>query len=254
VRDYPDATSTRRNLDEAVATLDTGRGAPMDAHALLERYEALGDERDFDAARPLFEQELEARPTAGLFGDYGHLLYCHARRELRTAVEHVERAIELDADADKSRWQLIGLYGALQEPERAVAACEAWLAAAPDEMRFRRFLAAALVRAHELERADEVVAGGLALAPDDRTLLEVRGELEAARGHAEAALADWRRALELDPDDLGPLYGSAFLLEREGRIEEAAAAWERILEWHEAHEDLLHVEWPRQELRRLQGA
>jgi hypothetical protein len=47
----------------------------------------------------------------------------------------------------------------------------------------------------------------------DRMLLEVRGEVRAATGDPEGALADWRRAVDLD-QDIGPVYSSAFLLER----------------------------------------
>lgn len=46
-------------------------------------------------------------------------------------------------------------------------------------------------------------AAGLALAPDDRMLLECRGEVRAATGDPKGALADWRRAV--DPDhNIGP--------------------------------------------------
>ena len=52
----------------------------MNEHELLERYEALGDERDFLAAKPLFEQALADAPDSSrLRLDYGYLLECHAR-------------------------------------------------------------------------------------------------------------------------------------------------------------------------------
>ncbi len=43
----------------------------------LERYEALGEERDFLAAKPLYEQALAEAPDARLLNDYGYLLYAH---------------------------------------------------------------------------------------------------------------------------------------------------------------------------------
>jgi tetratricopeptide (TPR) repeat protein len=83
-------------------------------------------------------------------------------------------------------------------------------------------------------------------------LIAARGEVKAATGDPDGALADWRRALELDPNDIEPLYSSAFLLEREGRLDEARDAWQAIVEWLEARGGKLQSEWPKRELLRLQ--
>jgi tetratricopeptide (TPR) repeat protein len=66
---------------------------------------------------------------------------------------------------------------------------------------------------------------GLTVEPDDARLLATHGELKAATGDPDGALADWQRALGLDHDDIGALYSTAFLLEREVRLAEAADAW-----------------------------
>ena len=72
------------------------KAVDMTRDELLERYEALGEERDFEAARPQFEQALAEEPDARVLSDYGYLLESHARRELVRAVEVCQRAIELD--------------------------------------------------------------------------------------------------------------------------------------------------------------
>jgi tetratricopeptide (TPR) repeat protein len=225
----------------------------MNEHELLERYEALGDERDFLAAKPLFEQALaEAPGSSVLRRDYGYLLECHARNELRRAVAEYTRAIDLDPRADKARYQLNSAYAGLREQERAIAFCEQRLDASPGDVREYRFLASAYLLARDFDRAEAVVAAGLALEPGDRVLIAARGEVKAATGDADGALADWRRALELDPSDIAPLYSSAFLLEREGRLDEARDAWQAIVEWLEARGGKLQSEWPKRELQRLQ--
>ena len=223
----------------------------MDKQELLERYEALGEESDFVAAKPLYERAAAGEPDARVLSDYGYLLYAHARRELRDAVELYERAIELDPHLDKSHYQLIGARAALEEPELAVALYKRRLAASPGELREHRFLAAAYLRAHAHEQALDTVAVGLELAPDDAALVELRAEARAGLGDVEGALADWRRALELDSESIGGLYMSAFLLEREGRLPEAADAWRAIIEWNEARGYTLQTKWPRQELERV---
>jgi tetratricopeptide (TPR) repeat protein len=220
-------------------------------HEFLDRYEATGDEAIFEEAKRAFEAALDGAPDPNLLAGYGYLLECHGRTALRQAVELYERAIDLDPVADKPRYQLILARAALLETEQAVALYQERLAAAPDDVREYRFLASAYLAAHEYHGAATAVDAGLALAPDDRTLIEARGNVRAATGDPEGALADWRHAIELDPEQIGPLYGSAFLLEREGRLEEAAQAWRSVVAWHEARGDEVHAEWPSRELERV---
>ena len=223
----------------------------MDKDELLERYEALGEERDFLAAKPLYEQALAEAPDTRLLNDYGYLLECHGRRELRRAVEMYERAIELDPDYDKPHFQLISAHAGLQHPEEPVAVYEQRLAASPGELRDHRFLASAYLHAHAYERALAVVEAGLVLAPDDAALVALHGEAKAGLGDPEGALSDWRHALELDSEDIGALYSSAFLLEREGRLDEAIEAWRSIIDWNESRGYTVQAVWPKQELERL---
>jgi tetratricopeptide (TPR) repeat protein len=223
----------------------------MDAGELLERYEAIGDEADFVEAKRLYEQALAEGPDPELLRDYGYLLECHARRELREAVALYERAIELDPSDDKPHYQLISARTALWEAELAVDAYEARLAATPAEVREHRFLATAYLQVGAPAKAAAVVEAGLALAPQDAALTALRGEAKASLGDPEGALDDWSRALELEPEDIGPLYSTAFLLEREGRRGEAAEAWRRIIGWNDQRGYRLQSVWPREELERL---
>jgi tetratricopeptide (TPR) repeat protein len=223
----------------------------MDLNDLLARYEARGDERDFVAARPLFEDAIQESEDARLLTGYGYLLESHARNELREAVALYERAIELDPDDDKPNYQLIGARAGLREPERAVDTYEARLAASPGSLREHRFLAQAYLTAHAYTRALEVAEAGLALGPDDAPLTASRGEAKAGLGDVDGALADWRLALQFDPEDIGALYSSAFLLEREGRLQESGDAWQAIIDWCDARNLALDSEWPKRELERL---
>ena len=227
-------------------------GARVDKKDLLERYEATGDEAAYRKALPLYEQAARNGADAETLKDYGYLLECHARRLLRRAVELYERAIELDPDFDKPRYQLISARAGLQESDLPIAEYEKRLDAEPDQIRWYRLLASAYLSAHEYDRARKVVDRGLALKPDDPMLIESRAESRAGLGGPEGALADWRRALELDPDNIGPLYMSAFLLERIGRRQEAMKTWQAIIDWSQSRGYELDTIWPKQELARLQ--
>ena len=207
----------------------------MDKDELLERYEALGEDGDFLAAKPLFEAEIRLREEGkpGLHGpedalllrQYGYLLQCHGRITIRRAIEQYERSIDLDPGADKVRYQWIGAKASLGEAETAVDLHRERVAAAPRDVRELRLLSSAYLAAHH----------------DD------------AAADPDGALADWRRAHELDPENFSPVYSSAFLLEREGRLAEAAQAWRQIVDYVTGQGWELTAIWPRQELQRVLG-
>jgi len=226
----------------------------MDKKELAERYEATGDEAAYLEALRLYEQAIANGAQAQDLVDYGFLLESHARNELRRAVEQYERAAELDPNLDKAYYQIIGARAGLQETELPIALHEKRLAAAPNDIREYRFLAGAYLAAHAYGEAAEVIERGLAVAPDDSTLIGSRAEVRGGTGDSEGALSDWRRALELDPDHIGPLYMSAFFLERLGRRQEAMDTWQRIIDWSESRGYELDTLWPKQELARLQRA
>jgi tetratricopeptide (TPR) repeat protein len=222
----------------------------MDKRQLLERYETLGDEKDYEAAKPLYERATVHAPDAQTLLQHGYLLECHARNTLRQAIALYEQAIAIDPTADKPVWQLIGACAGLREPERAIAFCEQHFTAAAG-LRDQRFLASAYLAAGNHENARTTIDAGLGIEPKDARLIEARGELKAATGDPGGALADWREALGLDPDDIGALYSSAFRLEREGRLAEAADAWRSIIAWNEARGFTADTEWPKRELKRI---
>ena len=80
----------------------------MNKDELLERYEALGEEGDFLAAKRLFERDLTRQSSAQERRQYGYLLECHGRYAIRRAVGQYERSMALDPGADKVRYQWMG--------------------------------------------------------------------------------------------------------------------------------------------------
>lgn len=224
----------------------------MNTDELLAQYEATGDEEVFREVRRLYEQALAASPEdADVHTNYGYLIECQARNQLRQAVAHYEWAIALNPMGTKAHYHLIGARAGLREPEIPMSLYERRLASAPDDLDAHRLLAAAYLAGHEYEQARRVIETGLALAPDDAQLIENRGDVRAGTGDPDGALADWRQRLELDPDQLSSVYSSAFLLEREGRLTEAMDAWRFIIDWSEGRGYSLDTIWPKQELERL---
>src|SRR5215813_7714926 len=143
----------------------------MDKDELLERYEALGGDDDFLAAKPLFDAEIRRREQGepGLLGpedalllrQYGYLLECHGRLAIRRAIEQYEQAIALDPAADKVRYQWIGAKASLGEAETAVDVYRQRVAVSPGDVRELRLLADAYLADNDFGAAKEVIDTGL---------------------------------------------------------------------------------------------
>jgi tetratricopeptide (TPR) repeat protein len=222
-----------------------------DPRSLLNLYEASGAEDIYARAKALYEQAIAASPDAELIRDYGYLLECHGRCALRGAVDQSQRALTLDPDSDKIRYQKISARAALGEIDDEIRDYIAQLAAAPDDVRRYRYLTPGVPRRPALRPGRDIIDAGLALAGDDRVLIESRGDFRAATGDTEGALADWRHALDLDPEDIAPLYSTAYLHERQGRLQDAIGAWEAIRDWALARGYQLDAAWPERERERL---
>jgi tetratricopeptide (TPR) repeat protein len=226
----------------------------VELEALLRQYEASGEEATYLDAKARYEAALDAAPdNAELHHQYGYLRECHARNELRRAAERYERAIALEPEWAKPRYQLLAVRAALLEIHDAISRQQERLKERPDDVKEYRLLASAYLLAHQPEMAEEAALSGLRFAPDDATLTRVRGDAAAALARTDDALALWHRALELDPEDISGLYSEAFLLEREGRRDEAADRWRAIIAWCLARGYDLEAAWPKRELARLEG-
>jgi hypothetical protein len=95
---------------------------------------------------------------------------------------------------------------------------------------------------HAHGRASNVIAAGLELAPDDPTLIELRGDAKAAGGDVEVHYWLVSRARSRSSQHRRGLQQR--LLKREGRLEEAIEAWSYILDYHEPRGLALQAEWP----------
>jgi tetratricopeptide (TPR) repeat protein len=229
----------------------------MDKEELLLRYECEGGEDRYAEAKPKFEEALAASPgDARLLNAYGYLLECHGRRIIRAAAGYYQQAIDGDPDWAKPRFQQIGALAALQDAYEVIPRYEARLAEFPDDASAYQLLALAYRFDHDHSGAARVIAAGLERFPGEAGLFEQQGDLFAATGRPDDALAWWRRAAQAAPGDYGISmhYSAAFLLERLGRLAEAADEWRFIVGWCEEHDAAIEAECPRHELQRIEAA
>lgn len=226
----------------------------MDQRELLDRYEARGDEGDFVEAKRLYEAALLDHPDdPALLNDYGYLLECHGRYAIRSAADAYRRAIELDPDWAKPRFQLISAAAAIGQPDDAIREYLGRVHDLPDDPVSYRYLARAYLQAHRFADAERAARDGLGLAPQDAKLTNLLGEAFAGEGRTDAALERWRDGYVLDPEALDGRYSSAFLLEKAGRLDEAIAEWRFIIDWSHARGNDLDAEWPIREVARLEA-
>ena len=120
---------------------------------LQERYEIRADERDFLAAKPLYEEAIETEPTASSTASTATCSSVTAGASCAAAAEHYRRALELDPDADKARYSLIAALADVHDGDEMIALYEQRVAEAPEEVRNHRFLARAYLASREFERA-----------------------------------------------------------------------------------------------------
>jgi tetratricopeptide (TPR) repeat protein len=229
----------------------------MDKDELLERYEAYGDESLYAEAKRLYERAVaDGSGDAHLLNQYGYLQECHGRRSIGAAAAYYERAIAADPGWEKPHFHLISALTALRRTDALISRYRQRLAEAPADPGAHRLLALVYLRAYEYERAEQVVRAGLEIAPDDPSLIEQQGDIYAATGRPEDALACWRRAFTLAPDEYGisMRYSAAFLLEGQNRLAEAAQEWRFIVGWCEKRGYSIAADWPRRELARLEQA
>jgi tetratricopeptide (TPR) repeat protein len=228
----------------------------MDKEELRDLYEAFGDESVYAEAMRRYEDALADSPAdARLLTGYGYLQECHGRRAVRAATDCYERAIAAEPRYDKAHWQLISGLAALDQLDKAITRYQHMVAEAPGEPRGYSFLAGACLHANDYVQAAQVIREGLEVAPDDPSLIERQGDLHAATGRPDDALACWQRASALAPDDCGISmhYSAADLLEHQGRLAEAAREWRFIVDWCEERGYRLAADWPKRELQRLEA-
>ncbi|MGH7476364.1 MAG: tetratricopeptide repeat protein, partial [Longimicrobiales bacterium] len=99
-------------------------------------------------------------------------------------------------------------------------------------------LAEAYRKAGELDRAKEVLDGGLRRHSDYSSAHVVMGRVLADRGDMHAAAASFRRVLQLDPHNLVALRALGDLARRADRPDEAAGYYREILAMDPGDEEL----------------
>jgi tetratricopeptide (TPR) repeat protein len=161
--------------------------------------------------RGMLEEAAEDDMKATAFAGLGQVAY--RRGDPRLAIEHFETALELSGTTEGDNPDLADSlgrsYAMVGELESAIAVFERSLAAAEkrddqlERIRFQLLLGDALIDSGNFGRAEEVLAGALAIGKDSINpnvrinLYWTQSRLHAERNDAETAARYARRALEV---------------------------------------------------------
>ena len=126
--------------------------------------------------------------------------------------------------------------------ESAGGGSESGGAAAPPTLDTIIEQARAAINAHALGDARERIIAGLALAPENLTLLDLGGFVCFFLGDYVATEGYCRRALAVKPDHAYACKGLGLALARQGRVDEGVQSLERAIalapEWVDSYWDL----------------
>src|SRR5262245_40417856 len=131
-----------------------------------------------------------------------------------------EKALALDRDQPRARWELAGVLvklGQYDQAEHQLALCRGRV---PEADRADLLAQAAWSRG-ESDRSRSIVDAGLAVAPSHPGLLARRALIAQSQGRLDAAVADLDRALAADGFNPRWLYMRSGLLRALGRRDEA---------------------------------
>lgn len=164
-----------------------------------------------------------------------------ARKEVRAALPHFDRALELNARHDDVAAFLGRAQAllALNRDAEALAAFEAALAADPSQTELARRVEVlkfrhaeqGLARARDaarggrLDEASQAYAAAIASSPDSAFLYRELAGVERQKGDADAALEHFRKAAALDPGDANSFAQIGDILEARGDFDAAATAY-----------------------------
>ncbi len=140
-----------------------------------------------------------------------------------------EEAMRLDSASPEPYLGLGQIFSSTHRLEQGIY----WLSQAhqraPQRADITFALAEALIRARQLDRANDLLAGARKQHPHNTALLQAEGDLYAQEHKDEPAQRAYKKSLESDPHQLGSRLGLAKLYERSGETLEAREEYETIL-------------------------
>jgi tetratricopeptide (TPR) repeat protein len=102
-----------------------------------------------------------------------------------------------------------------------------------------------------MEAAEKIVSDCSTNSYSNANFYETYGQVYARLGENEKALDYWDKAVT-DQFSMGGWFSRAFMFKDLGRLEEAASEWKRIIKMLERHNIPQYLDWPKEELAKIE--
>lgn len=166
---------------------------------VLEKGRRALDEGDLKAALQYFQEELNQRPSAEVWG-----LLAEAQVESgmsRKAHQSLSAGLKLDPDAEDLLYLLGDLLLEENRYEEAVATYQRIIDQTPDDAEAWVSQAMAYVNLGQLDTAEANCRKALELDAEEVFALNALGDIQLAKGRLETAADCFRQAVALEPED-----------------------------------------------------
>jgi len=204
---------------------------PPDESTLLAAAQILAPRGTAGRLRPAVSELLEkagASPGWKLLTAMG--IVNETDREFAAAERNYLDALAIDPAALPPMSQLFAFYSAVREWNKLARVLDAALTAAPNSLQHINWFAMALIKIENYKSAEEILRKGLAIDPNNATLLANLGGLCAKTDRLEEARRYFAKGVEAAPSNPQALFNLGSLLASEGKYGEALPYLERAEE------------------------
>lgn len=227
---------------------------PKELDKLNVRYQ-LGEFELFEVLEREYSELFKENPSDfHIVHSYGYLFESRGRHYLKRA-EQIYESLLFNSDSKSELridGQLMYVRNALGKNKESIELYKKRVLEYPDEPIEYNYLALAYLYADQVQEAKKVIDTVEKICNDDSRFTEIAGNVYARIGDFEKALEYWDKSVK-DQFSMGGWFSRAFTFKDLGRLEEAAAEWRRIIKMLEEYHDSLHLEWPKEELAKIEA-
>jgi tetratricopeptide (TPR) repeat protein len=152
------------------------------------------------------------------------------QKEYGPAIKYYQQALDKDAASTDGLQGMMNSFMAQKQPDQAIAAARAQIAKSPGTGGFYDLLGTALFTRKDLAGAEEAFRRAIELDKNNSDAVLKLGQVEAARGSLDQALALYQQAIKDHPREIAFYILSGEMLESQKSWDQAKAMYQKALE------------------------
>ncbi len=156
--------------------------------------------------------------------------YFYREGRVKKALEHYQRAVQIDPDVSEAQNNLGAALGAEGRFDEAIEAYRKAIQIRPDDANALNNLGMALAVRGQFDDAIENYRKAIQIYPDDADTQDNLGAALTSKGRLDEAAQCYQRALAIDPDFAKTYNNLGILLAKQGRITEAIEHYQKAIE------------------------